>query len=111
MYPALVVIPNGKNSGSNVIQDVFSPLPSTCCTAPGIVLFIGMGRWCLAQVVARKFFEPLVWSEELARYTFIWVAFIGWVIATQSNRTSTFRWSPTAPAVAGLALGVFSDLA
>jgi TRAP-type C4-dicarboxylate transport system permease small subunit len=36
----------------------------------------------LAQVVARKFFEPLVWSEELARYVFTWVAFLGWVIAT-----------------------------
>jgi TRAP-type transport system small permease protein len=36
----------------------------------------------LAQVVARKFFEPLVWTEELARYVFTWVAFLGWVIAT-----------------------------
>ena len=49
----------------------------------GIVLFVGMCLLVLAQVVARKFFEPLVWSEELARYTFIWVAFLGWVIANQ----------------------------
>lgn len=49
----------------------------------GIVLFIGMCLLVLAQVVARKFFEPLVWSEELARYMFIWVAFLGWVIANQ----------------------------
>ena len=49
----------------------------------GIVLFVGMCLLVLAQVVARKFFEPLVWSEELARYMFIWVAFIGWVIANQ----------------------------
>ena len=51
----------------------------------GIVLFIGMVGLVLAQVVARKFFEPLVWSEELARYTFIWVAFIGWVIAPMNG--------------------------
>ena len=51
----------------------------------GIVLFIGMVLLVLAQVVARKFFEPLVWSEELARYTFIWVAFIGWVIASRNK--------------------------
>ena len=49
----------------------------------GIVLFVGMCLLVLAQVVARKFFEPLVWSEELARYIFIWVAFLGWVIANQ----------------------------
>ena len=49
----------------------------------GIVLFIGMCLLVLAQVVARKFFEPLVWSEELARYLFIWVAFLGGVIAHQ----------------------------
>ena len=49
----------------------------------GIVLFVGMCLLVLAQVVARKFFEPLVWSEELARYLFIWVAFLGWVIANQ----------------------------
>ena len=51
----------------------------------GIVLFVGMCLLVLAQVVARKFFEPLVWSEELARYLFIWVAFLGWLIATQRN--------------------------
>ena len=34
------------------------------------------------RTLARKFLEPLVWSEELARYVFTWVAFLGWVIAT-----------------------------
>ena len=24
-----------------------------------------------------------MWSEELARYLFIWVAFLGWVVATE----------------------------
>ena len=76
-----------------------------------IVLFIGMVLLVLAQVVARKFFEPLVWSEELARYTFIWVAFIGWVIA--SHHKSHIRISLVTDRAARplrLALGVFSDL-
>jgi TRAP-type C4-dicarboxylate transport system permease small subunit len=46
------------------------------------LLFALMVGLVLAQVVMRKFFEPLVWSEELARYVFTWVAFLGWVIAT-----------------------------
>ena len=46
--------------------------------AVAIVLFILMVLMVLAQVVARKFFDPLVWSEELARYLFIWVMFLGW---------------------------------
>ena len=46
-------------------------------------LFVLLVSLVLAQVVARKFFEPLVWSEELARYVFIWVALLGWVIAGQ----------------------------
>ena len=77
----------------------------------GIVLFIGMVLLVLAQVVARKFFEPLVWSEELARYTFIWVAFIGWVIASRNK--SHIRISLVTDRAGPLlkqALGVLSDL-
>jgi len=51
--------------------------------ATAIALFVLMVGLVLAQVVARKFFEPLVWSEELARYVFIWVAFLGWIVATE----------------------------
>ena len=77
----------------------------------GIVLFIGMVLLVLAQVVARKFFEPLVWSEELARYLFIWAAFVGWVIASRNK--SHIRISLVVDRAGPrlkLALGVFSDL-
>jgi len=53
--------------------------------ALAIVLFILMVLLVLGQVVARKFFDPLVWSEELARYVFIWVMFLGWFIATERD--------------------------
>ncbi len=77
----------------------------------GIVLFIGMCLLVLAQVVARKFFEPLVWSEELARYTFIWVAFLGWVIANQrkSHIHISLVLDRSGPTLK-LALGIFANL-
>ena len=78
----------------------------------GVVLFIDMCLLVLAQVVARKFFEPLVWSEELARYLFIWVAFLGGVIAHQ--RRSHIHISlvvDRAGPKLKRALGVFADVA
>ena len=45
-----------------------------------------------AQVVLRYGFDsPLVWSDELARYLFVWCAFLGWVIA----RAGAARTSPS----------------
>lgn len=78
----------------------------------GIVLFIGMCLLVLAQVVARKFFEPLVWSEELARYTFIWVAFLGWVVAShhKSHIRITLVTDRAGPVLKTI-LGIFGDLA
>lgn len=64
---------------------LFSRIALKALNGTGIALFISMVALVLAQVVARKFFEPLVWSEELARYVFIWVAFVGWIIATHNR--------------------------
>lgn len=39
-----------------------------------------------AQVVARYLFEnPLIWSEEVARYLFVWIVLIGAAAAVRSN--------------------------
>lgn len=78
----------------------------------GVILFVGMCLLVLAQVVARKFFEPLIWSEELARYTFIWVCFLGWVISTQkkSHIRISFVTDRAGPRLK-LFLGLFADLA
>lgn len=49
-----------------------------------IVLFAAMFACVLAQVVFRYFLgSPLVWSDELARYLFVWCALLGWVIAAR----------------------------
>jgi TRAP-type C4-dicarboxylate transport system permease small subunit len=76
------------------------------------LLFALMVSLVLAQVVARKFFEPLVWSEELARYLFIWVAFLGWVIATdRRSHIAIAQGVERAGARLRRALGWFTDLA
>ena len=49
-----------------------------------VAAFSGMFLCVLGQVVFRYFLgEPLVWSDELARYLFIWASFLGWIIAAR----------------------------
>jgi len=49
-----------------------------------IALFVAMFACVLGQVVFRYFLgSPLTWSDELARYLFIWCSFLGWVIAAR----------------------------
>ena len=59
-------------------------IASRAIDALAIATFTGMFACVLAQVVFRYFFgDPLVWSDELARYLFIWCSFLGWVIAAR----------------------------
>ena len=49
-----------------------------------VAAFTGMFGCVLAQVVFRYFLgEPLVWSDELARYLFVWASFLGWIVAAR----------------------------
>ena len=49
-----------------------------------ISLFLAVFAVVLAQVFFRYVLnEPLIWSEELARYLFVWLCFLGWVIASR----------------------------
>ena len=46
-----------------------------------------MSLTTFANVVARYFFNsPIQWAEELARYAFIWVVFMGAVVCTKRKR-------------------------
>jgi TRAP-type C4-dicarboxylate transport system permease small subunit len=50
------------------------------------LLMLAMTGATLAQVVARYAFnEPLIWSEEAARYLFVWVSLIGAALATREG--------------------------
>ncbi len=52
-----------------------------------IVLFVILFAAVLAQILLRYVFgNPLTWSEELSRYLFIWIALLGWTLASR-NRT------------------------
>jgi TRAP-type C4-dicarboxylate transport system permease small subunit len=83
----------------------------TALHASAVLLFAVMVLLVLAQVVARRFFEPLTWSEELARYLFIWVAFIGWVIATdRRSHIAIAQGLEHARPALQRALGWFADL-
>ena len=54
--------------------------------AAAIAAFCGIFLCVLVQVVLRYAFNsPLTWSEELARYLFIWCAFLGWIVASRRN--------------------------
>lgn len=49
-----------------------------------MVAFSAMFGCVLAQVFFRYVLnDPLVWSDELARYLFVWTAFLGWIIAAR----------------------------
>ena len=51
-----------------------------------VAFFIVIFCVVLAQIYYRYIREsPLVWSEELSRYIFIWVSLLGWVLATRSG--------------------------
>ena len=52
--------------------------------AMAIATFCGMFSCVLGQVGFRYFLgDPLTWSDELARYLFVWCAFLGWIIAAR----------------------------
>lgn len=54
--------------------------------AAAIVVFSGILLCVLLQVFFRYVLnDPLTWSEELARYLFIWCAFLGWILASRRH--------------------------
>jgi TRAP-type C4-dicarboxylate transport system permease small subunit len=81
-----------------------------------IAAFTAMFACVLVQVVFRYFFgDPLVWSDELARYLFIWCSFLGWVIAARKRSHLSVsivadRLAPTGRALATL-LGAVAAIA
>ena len=49
-----------------------------------IATFCGMFACVLGQVGFRYFLgDPLTWSDELARYLFVWCSFLGWIVAAR----------------------------
>ena len=64
----------------------FTRLAERAIDVAAIAVFTGIFLCVFMQVILRYVFDsPMTWSEELARYLFIWCAFLGWVIASRRN--------------------------
>jgi TRAP-type C4-dicarboxylate transport system permease small subunit len=50
-----------------------------------VILFLMIFAVGVLQVIMRALRNPLTWSEELIRLTYIWLCFLGWVIATRNG--------------------------
>jgi TRAP-type C4-dicarboxylate transport system permease small subunit len=51
-----------------------------------VVLFCVMFATIIVQIVLRYVFNaPLVWTDEAAAYLFVWIAFLGWSMATRKR--------------------------
>jgi TRAP-type C4-dicarboxylate transport system permease small subunit len=62
----------------------FASLAARVIDWAAIATFSGMFACVLGQVGFRYFLsDPLTWSDELARYLFVWCAFLGWIIAAR----------------------------
>jgi TRAP-type C4-dicarboxylate transport system permease small subunit len=81
-----------------------------------IAAFSGILLCVLLQVFFRYVLnDPLTWSEELARYLFIWCAFLGWIVASRkrSHLAMTFvvdKMPPRAQAAIGAAIEIATIL-
>jgi len=65
-------------------MDALQRMAARAVDVAAIVVFTAMFGCVIAQVVFRYFLgDPLVWSDELARYLLVWCAFLGWVIAAR----------------------------
>jgi len=54
--------------------------------AIAVVLFAAMFGVIIMQIVLRYVFNhPLVWTDELAQYLFVWISFLGWTMATRKR--------------------------
>lgn len=95
-------------------------LAARAIDALAIAAFVGMFLCVLAQVFCRYFLDdPLVWSDELARYLFVWCAFLGWVIAarkrshlavTMGRDRSPLRWRQLLVLIGAVAAVAFAAI-
>lgn len=63
-----------------------SALPATLERLAAVGLLVVILTATFAQVVARFVFDsPFFWTEELARYCYVWLSFLGAVVVTASR--------------------------
>ena len=88
----------------------FRRLAERTIDVAAVAAFSGILACVLAQVVFRYALNsPLTWSEELARYLFIWCAFLGWIVASRRDAHLAIgfvveRWPVRARAIVAVAI-------
>lgn len=76
-------------------------------------LFVVVFAAILLQVFMRFVINsPLVWSEELSRYSFIWLSMLGWVYATKNgSHIKINAFVDALPSGTSRALKIFNNIA
>jgi TRAP-type transport system small permease protein len=65
-------------------MNAFARFAARAVDTLAIATFAGMFGCVIGQVFFRYFLgSPLTWSDELARYLFVWCAFLGWIVAAR----------------------------
>ena len=87
--------------------------------AAAVVVLLALLGSVVLGVMSRALNEPIVWSDELARYLMVWLALIGWIFATRRrahiritivlDRLPTTAWRAVEAAIQA-ALAVFGAL-
>jgi TRAP-type transport system small permease protein len=64
---------------------VLSRIVDVVTKAAATIVLLALLTTVVLGVVGRLLNEPLVWSDELARYLMIWLALIGWIMASRNR--------------------------
>lgn len=78
-----------KPQSKSALETVFGKIEAVFSGVETFVVVLGLGLMCailFIQVFSRYLLNsPLVWSEELARYIFLWVSFFGLSYGIRKN--------------------------
>ena len=70
----------------NRIEKKITEIVNKCVDWLSVVLFLLIFILALGQIFMRYVLNrPLVWSEELIRYAFVWICYLGWVLGTRNR--------------------------
>ena len=68
-------------------DNIFSKIINTALDYSSILFFISLFVFVTLQVILRYVFSnPLSWTEELSRFSMIWLTYIGAIIAMRENK-------------------------
>ena len=108
MVPAMV----SRASGSPAMLVAAGAVPVSACVASTVPAVVVIVVTVFVNVVGRYFLHaPLRWSDEVAQYLFVWLSYLGALVALVRGRHySVSNLVDALPRRLRLAMQVFSDL-